>query len=217
VLVFYLVRFVRRGDRVALAKGIWVAACFLGYGLVLAYQFPTPVWAHYFEHMGTPLLLVAVVPLAWDVLPALSPAVASGLVALLLATGAVGMVRAQKTWGDILGYVERMVEHVERFPERKFVTRVYVYSPWAFGVQTLILSSLTRPEAVTVLHTHDPALRARLTATDALFHETDLAPTSLSHEDLDSRYFPLRRTRYRELNDVDLMTAVAPPPRAPAR
>jgi hypothetical protein len=217
VLLFYLSRFVRRADRVALAKGIWVATCFLGYSLILFYQFQTPVWAHYFEHISTPLLLVAVVPLAWDVLPALGPVVATGGVALLLATGVVGIVRAHEIWGGILGYVERVVESVERFPERKFVTRVYLYSPWAFGVQTLILSSLTRPEAVTVLHAPDPGLRARLIATDALFHDTDLVPTSLPHEALDPGYFPLRKTRYRELSPEELLAAGPPPPRSPAR
>jgi hypothetical protein len=213
VVIAYLARFALRADGLALAKALWVLACFLGYSATLLYEFSPPVRpaaAHYLEHISMPLVVIAVVPLAWDVIPRLGRTAGAALVAALLGFGTVGMVRAHVTWTAALAYADRVMDALEYYPERKFVTQVPVYSAWVFGVQTLLLSSLTRPEPMTVLHALDPKLIARLTTTDDLFHETNLETLSLPQDDLDPAYFPLRRTPYRAIPPSELPAPVVP-------
>lgn len=208
VLGYYLASSWKQRNRTTLLKALWISAWFLGFSFVLLVRFYGTGSVEYLEHLSAPLIMIAVLPFACDLLPKIGGRVRVPLLGVILLWGVISIFATHRLYSKRLEWIDATITYVERYPESKFILywdrrQRPPMITWALSLESLIYSSVMREKPCTLLMTWDDEVLERLTQNDDLFHGAGFKNVSIPQDDLNAAYFEIGKSKYRMMTDED--------------
>lgn len=135
------------------------------------------------------------------------------MAALIFLTGVFRVVRASAFYRDRLDYIGSLIRSVRDFPEKKFVIPAQMISRerlnvnWGLATESLMLSSLESPDSSVSIYVNDDdgKIPEGTNFNDSLLFICAPWAKDLEIRRLDRRYFDLRNSPYRVLEEKDMV------------
>ncbi len=161
------------------------------------------------------LMLLLLIPFLKDVLPAgdSKGKIPHFIVLLIFVSGTVHVVAGSAWHLDRVRYIRETVQELRKFPEKKFVipeslvNRERLAVNWAFGPETLLASALDGADSCASVYIDDPfgKLSDSTDYRDTLRYICAPWAKHLEVRQLDRRFFNLRNSAFRVLNEKDMV------------